>query len=139
MLVYHLRRGLVWMKTTPDGENLSDGAPAQIAYSRGIRPMNFGRRGIVEPIVYRFGLVYDITSFTQTLGEIARGGKEEEQTSYRQMLEFQRDLADISKRNNLQFEKFLGDGAFYTSRRATRTLQAAIEIQTFYSHARRDV
>ena len=134
VVVYHLRRGVVWMKTTKEGDNVSD--DGKVTYSRALRPMNFGRRGVVEPIVYRFGLVYDITSFTQTLGEIARGGKEEEQTSYRQMLDFQRSLAAITQRNALQFEKFLGDGAFYTSRRAIRTLQAAIEIQEFYAAAR---
>jgi hypothetical protein len=133
-IVYALRRGMVWMKTTEEGDNISEEGDA--VYSRGIRPMNFGRRGVVEPIVYRYGLVYDITSFTQTLGEIARGGKGEEQTSYRQMLEFQRELADITRRYGLQFEKFLGDGAFYTSRRATRAAQTAVEIQQFYSKAR---
>lgn len=135
-IVLTLRRGILWMKTTDDGENVSeDGSET---YSRAIRPMNFGRRGVVEPIVYRYGLVYDITSFTQTLGEIARGGKGEEQTSYRQMLEFQRELAEITRRNGLQFEKFLGDGAFYTSRRATRAIQTATEIQQFYAKARRN-
>jgi hypothetical protein len=135
LLVISLRRGIVWMKTTPEGENVAvDGS--DVVYSRAIRPMNFGRRGVVEPIVYRYGLVYDITSFTETLGEIARGGKGEEQTSYRQMIEFQRALADITRRHTLQFEKFLGDGAFYTSRRATRTLLAAIDIQQFYANAR---
>ncbi|HET7435771.1 MAG TPA: hypothetical protein VFN10_13765 [Thermoanaerobaculia bacterium] len=136
LVVLHLRRGIVWMRTTEDGENVGEDG-SNVAYSRAIRPMNFGRRGVVEPIVYRYGLVYDITSFTQTLGEIARGGRGEEQSSYRQMLEFQRELADITRRWGLQFEKFLGDGAFYTSRRATRTVQAAIAIQQFYSATRR--
>jgi len=136
LLVEHLRRGIVWMHTTAEGENVSEEGSAPLIYSRAIRPMNFGRRGVVEPIVYRYGLVYDITSFTQTLGEIARTGKEGEQTSYRQMLEFQRELAEITRRHALQFEKFLGDGAFYTSRRATRTLQAAVELQRFYAAAR---
>ena len=134
-VVQTLRRGIVWMKTTEEGENLADDGTSAV-YSRAIRPMNFGRRGVVEPIVYRYGLVYDITSFTETLGEIARGGKGEEQSSYRQMLEFQRELADITRHNGLQFEKFLGDGAFYTSRRATRAIHSAIEIQRFYSSAR---
>jgi hypothetical protein len=136
-VVQNLRRGVIAMKTTAEGENVGDdetGGP--MVYSRAIRPMNFGRRGVVEPTVYRYGLVYDITSFTETLGEIVRGGKDEEQHSYRQMLDFQRELADITKRHGLQFEKFLGDGAFYTSRRATRSLQAAIEIQRFYATAR---
>jgi len=136
-VVQSLRRGITWMKTTADGDNVSDGALETTTYSRAIRPMNFGRRGIVEPIVYRYGLVYDITSFTQTLGEIARGGKDEEQSSYRQMLEFQRDLAEITRRHGLQFEKFLGDGAFYTSRRATRTIQAAIDVQSFYTQTKK--
>jgi hypothetical protein len=135
MVVQALRRGITWMTTTPEGENIGDDGAGAV-YSRGIRPMNFGRRGVVEPIVYRFGLVYDITSFTETLGEIARGGKVEEQSAYRQMLEFQRELAEITRRHSLQFEKFLGDGAFYTSRRATRVAQAAIELQQFYASSR---
>ncbi|HYR27068.1 MAG TPA: hypothetical protein VEU30_01295, partial [Thermoanaerobaculia bacterium] len=134
-IVQALRRSIVWMKTTEEGDNVADDGGDSV-YSRAIRPMNFGRRGVVEPIVYRYGLVYDITSFTETLGEIARGGKVEEQSSYRQMLEFQRELAEITRRHGLQFEKFLGDGAFYTSRRATRVAQAAIEIQRFYAKAR---
>jgi hypothetical protein len=133
IVLHNLRRGVTWMKTSPDGDNVSDDRSTNLIYSRAIRPMNFGRRGIVEPIVYRFGLVYDITSFTQTLGEVARGGKEGEQASYRQMLEFQRDLSEITRKHGLQFEKFLGDGAFYTSRRATRTIQASLEVQQFYS------
>ncbi len=129
-----LRRGITWM-TSISGENVADDGSG-VTYSRAIRPMNFGRKGVVEPIVYRYGLVYDITSFTETLGEIARGGQGEEQSSYRQMLEFQRELVEISTRHGLQFEKFLGDGAFYTSRRATRTVQAAIDVQQFYSKQR---
>ena len=134
-VVQALRRSIVWMKTTEAGENVADDGSGFV-YSRATRPMDFGRRGVVEPIVYRYGLVYDITSFTETLGEIARGGKGEEQSSYRQMLEFQRELATITRNHGLQFEKFLGDGAFYTSRRATRVVQAAIEIQRFYARAR---
>jgi hypothetical protein len=132
-VVQSLRRGLIWMSSSSEGENLGDDGTA---YSRAIRPMNFGRRGVVEPIVYRYGLVYDITSFPETLGEIARGGKGEEQSSYRQMLEFQRELAEMTRRHGLQFEKFLGDGAFYTSRRATRSIHAAIAVQQFYSNQR---
>jgi hypothetical protein len=134
-IVQALRRGIFWMKTTEEGDNVADDGTDTV-YSRAIRPMNFGRRGVVEPIVYRYGLVYDITSFTETLGEIARGGKGEEQSVYRQMLEFQRELAEITRRYGMTFEKFLGDGAFYTSRRATRTAQAAIAVQKFYSNAR---
>src|SRR6185369_15407797 len=43
----------------------------------------------------------------------------------------------IAQRHLLQFEKFLGDGAFYTTRRALRLVRAAIEIQRFYSEMKR--
>ncbi|HEV8660427.1 MAG TPA: hypothetical protein VGS96_17620 [Thermoanaerobaculia bacterium] len=132
-ILYYLRTGIVWMRANADGENVSEEYGKTTIYSRSLRPMDFGRRGVVEPIVYRFGLAYDITSFAQTLGEVARGGKNEEQTSYRQMVEFQRELADMTRKHALQFEKFLGDGALYTSRQAMRTIHAAIEIQRFYA------
>ena len=131
-VVHQLRRGILWMPAS----SASDGVAGQDGSTRSLRPMDFGRRGVVEAVVYRFGLVYDITEFTQTLGDLARGGKGDEQTSYLQMLAFQGQLAEIAKRHRLQFEKFLGDGAFYTSRGAIRTVQAAIDIQQFYSTAR---
>src|SRR5207253_3842332 len=68
---------------------------------------------------------------------IRRGGRREEVASYRQMLVFQRKLESIAERYLLQFEKFLGDGAFYTTRRALRLLRAAVEIQRFYADMRR--
>src|SRR5688572_14377363 len=53
------------------------------------------------------------------------------------MLMFQRKLDAIAERHLLQFEKFLGDGAFYTTRRALRLLRAAVEIQRFYADMKR--
>ena len=131
-VVHQLRRGILWMPASTAGDALGD----QDSAMRALRPMDFGRRGVVEAVVYRFGLVYDITEFTQTLGDAARGGKTEEQTSYLQMLGFQSQLAEVAKRHHLQFEKFLGDGAFYTSRRAIRTCEAALDIQQYYSAMR---
>ena len=69
--------------------------------------------------------------------DVRRGGGKEEMRSYRQMLLFQRKLDNIAERHLLQFEKFLGDGAFYTTRRALRLIRAAIEIQRFYSEMKR--
>ena len=91
--------------------------------------MDFGRPGVVDPMVHRFGMIYDISKFSETLGNIRRGGEKEEIKSYRQMLMFQRKLDAIAERHLLQFEKFLGDGAFYTTRRALRIVRAAVEIQ----------
>jgi hypothetical protein len=134
-----LRRGIVWMMTLPDGHVLSADKRSSMAYafSRSTRPLDFGRQGVVDPMVHRFGLIYDISNFTETLGNIRRGGRREEVASYRQMLVFQRKLDSIAERHLLQFEKFLGDGAFYTTRRALRLLRAAIEIQRFYADMRR--
>ncbi len=132
-----LRRGIVWMSATTDGQIVSTDRRSGAAYSRSTRPLDFSRPGVVDPMVHRFGLIYDISAFSETLGNIRRGGRKEEISSYRQMVLFQRKLDTIAERHKLQFEKFLGDGAFYTTRRATRLVRAAIEIQRFYSEMRR--
>jgi hypothetical protein len=132
-----LRRGITWMTTLPDGQIVSADRRNAMAYSRSTRPMDFGRSGVLDPMVHRFGMIYDISAFSETLGNIRRGGGKEEMRSYRQMLLFQRKLDGIAERHLLQFEKFLGDGAFYTTRRALRLVRAAIEIQRFYAEMRR--
>ncbi len=128
-----LRRGIVWMKVADDGTIVPADRRNPIVYSRSTRPLDFGRSGVLDPMVHRFGLIYDISAFSETLGNIRRGGGKEEIRSYRQMLLFQRRLESVAERQSLQFEKFLGDGAFYTTRRAIRLVRAAIEIQRFYS------
>ncbi|MBW3672414.1 MAG: hypothetical protein KY432_12175, partial [Acidobacteria bacterium] len=113
-----------------------DRADPSIVYSRSTRPIDFGRVGVLDPIVYRFGLVYDLSSFSQTLGEIARGGVKKEIHSYRQMFLFQKKLDTITSGHLLKFEKFLGDGAFYTTRRALRLINAAVRMQQLYGALR---
>jgi hypothetical protein len=132
-----LRRGITWMTTQPDGQIVSADRRTGMTYSRSTRPMDFGRSGVLDPMVHRFGMIYDITAFSETLGNIRRGGGKEEMRSYRQMLLFQRKLDNIAERHLLQFEKFLGDGAFYTTRRALRLVRGAIEIQRFYAEMKR--
>jgi hypothetical protein len=132
-----LRRGIVWMSQTPDGQAVSMDRRNPVAYSRSTRPLDFGKAGVVDPMVHRFGLIYDISAFSETLGNLRRGGSKQEVSSYRQMVLFQRKLESIAERQSLQFEKFLGDGAFYTTRRALKLVRAAIEIQRFYSEMKR--
>ena len=132
-----LRRGIYWMTSLKDGQIVPADRRGGTAYSRSTRPMDFGRPGVVDPMVYRFGMIYDISKFSETLGTIRRAGGKEEIRSYRQMVMFQRKLDTIASRNLLQFEKFLGDGAFYTTRRALRLVRAAVEIQRFYSEMKR--
>jgi hypothetical protein len=132
-----LRRGILWMTCLPDGQVVSADHRTGALWSRSTRPMDFGRTGVVDPMVHRFGMIYDISKFSETLGNIRRGGGKEELRSYRHMLVFQRKLDTIARRHLLQFEKFLGDGAFYTTRRAVRIVRAAVEIQRFYSEMKR--
>jgi len=131
-ILNQLRRGITTMTVTAENQIVSADKRATV-YSRSTRPMDFGRPGVVDPMVHRFGLIYDISNFTETLGNIRRGGRKEEISSYRQMLLFQRKLDSIADRHLLQFEKFLGDGAFYTTRRALRLVRAAVEIQRCYA------
>jgi len=132
-----LRRGITPMTQSADGETLPLDRRSGIVYSRSTRPIDFGRPGVVDPMVHRFGLMYDISAFSQTLGDVAKTGQKGEFSAYRQMLLFQKKLSTITDRHVLQFEKFLGDGAFYTTRRAARLVYAAVEIQRFYADMRR--
>ncbi len=130
-ILRRVRDGVVWMDRNEKGD-VVDAHDSSILYSRSTRPVDFGRVGVLDPIVYRFGLVYDLSSFSQTLGEIARGGVKKEINSYRQMFMFQKKLDTITSGHLLKFEKFLGDGAFYTSRRALRMIVSAVEMQRLY-------
>ncbi|HUP46480.1 MAG TPA: hypothetical protein VM779_13325 [Thermoanaerobaculia bacterium] len=132
-----LRRGIVWMTGSAEGEVLSADRRDAVVFARSTRPIDFGRPGVVDPMVHRFGLIYDISNFTETLGNIRRGGEREEIRSYRQMLLFQRRVESIAQRHRLQFEKFLGDGGFYTTTRALHLVRGAVEIQRFYSEMKR--
>src|SRR5437867_5233031 len=132
-----LRRGIAWMIVSPEGSVQAADKRSGIVYSHTTRPLDFGRPGVVDPIIHRFGLIYDISNFTETLGNLRRAGRKEEINSYRQMLLFQRRLDSIAQRHLLIFEKFLGDGAFYTTRRAAGLIRGAIEIQRFYAEMRK--
>lgn len=136
-VLQELRRGIHWMTSGEGEEIVSTDRRQEVRYAKTTRPIDFGHSGVVDPMVHRFGLMYDITSFSETLGNIARGGVKGELGSYRQMLLFQRRLDTIATRHNLQLEKFLGDGAFYTTRTVIPLVRAAVEIQRYYDELRR--
>jgi hypothetical protein len=135
-VIHQLRRAIVPMTVSEEGEVRPADRRGE-TYSRSTRPLDFGRSGVLDPMVHRFGLIYDISSFSEILGNLARAGRAQEITSYRQMLLFQRKLETITERHRLQFEKFLGDGALYTTRRALHLVRAAVEIQRFYGEMKR--
>jgi len=100
------------------------------------RPFDFTTPGVVDTSVRRFGLVYDLTSFTAILEEVRKKGRVAEEKALQFMYVFQNRLEEIRHDHRLIFEKFLGDGGFYSSRRALRTLSAACEIQLAYDQLR---
>lgn len=101
------------------------------------RPFDFTAPGVVDTSVRRFGLVYDLTNFTAILEEVRKKGRIAEEKALQFMYVFQNRLEEIRHDHRLIFEKFLGDGGFYSSRRALRVLAAACEIQQAYDRLRR--
>ena len=100
------------------------------------RPYDFTAPGVVDSSVRRFGLIYDLSNFTTVLEEVRKAGRMAEERALQFMYVFQNRLEAIRLRRRLTFEKFLGDGAFYTSRRAVRVIAAACEIQQVYEQLR---
>jgi hypothetical protein len=101
------------------------------------RPFDFTAPGVVDNSVRRFGLVYDLTNFTAVLEDVRKKGRLAEEKALQFMYVFQNRLEEIRLDHRLIFEKFLGDGAFYSSRRALRVLAAACDIQLLYDRLRR--
>ncbi len=132
-LLATLRRRIRAMERRGSELVLAGGATA-VAPST--RPFDFAAPGVVESLVRRCGLVYDLTNFTAVLEAVRKRGHAAEEKALQFMYIFQNRLEDIRRRRVLNFEKFLGDGALYSSRRATRVLAAACEIQRLYDHLR---
>lgn len=112
------------------------GLASATAIAPSTRPFDFASPGVVESLVRRCGLVYDLTNFTALLEAVRKEGPAAEEKALQFMYVFQNRLEEIRRRRVLNFEKFLGDGALYSSRRAIRVLAAACEIQMVYHHLR---
>lgn len=100
------------------------------------RPLDFTVPGVVESVVRRYGLIYDLVEFTQLLEELRRRGRGTEEEAMRHMMNFQRQVEAIFEHHRLRFEKFLGDGAFYSARSSRAVLGAATELRTLYERLR---
>ncbi len=135
-LVSTLRRRVLTM-TRQDGHLVLSGASSATPIADSTRPFDYASPGIVDSTVRRFGLVYDLSNFTALLETVRKGGRRAEEQALRFMYVLHGGLEEIRRRRRLNFEKFLGDGAFYSSRRASRVLAAACEIQRAYHELRR--
>ncbi len=79
---------------------------------------------MVDPRVDRFGLIYDISDFSQTVSVLHRSGSDSQDEAFRTMFRFQRRVNRLALARRVKLEKYLGDGAFYSSREACRLLSS---------------
>ncbi len=103
--------------------------------SSSTRPLDFMAPWVVDPLVARFGLIYDISDFTETVSLLRRSGALEQDRSFRMMFRFQRKVNRLAFQHKAKLEKYLGDGAFYSSREAHHLLVLAMHIQRAYREA----
>ncbi len=124
---------LVGRERSPGGRAGSGGEARRLSLST--RPLDFMAPWVVDPLVSRFGLIYDISEFTETVTMLRRSGQLEQDRSFRMLFRFQRKINRIASQHRAKLEKYLGDGAFYSSREARQLLVIAIQIQRAYREA----
>ncbi len=111
------------------------GATTPLPLSASTRPLDFMAPWVVDPLVARFGLIYDISDFTETVSLLRRSGALEQDRSFRMLFRFQRRVNRLASQHKAKLEKYLGDGAFYSSREAHHLLVLAMQIQRAYREA----
>ncbi len=140
-LLHGLRRALVGVEAR-DGRmtcrELRSPAGGEILLSSATRPLDFMEAWVVDPRVERFGMIYDISDFSQTLSVLHRGGNESQDEAFRRMFRFQRRINRLAHAHRAKLEKYLGDGAFYSSREAVNLLVCALQLQDYYEEAVRE-
>lgn len=108
------------------------GGPPVLRLSSATRPIDFGSPWVVNPVVQRFGLIYDITDFSATLSMLGRSERSALEEAFRMTAHFQRQINRLGFDLSVRLEKYLGDGAFYSGRHPRQILAMAIEIQRLY-------
>lgn len=114
------------------------GYRGEVRLSNATRPMDFLEPWVVDPRVERFGMVYDISDFSQTLSVLHRAGNEKQDEAFRTMFRFQRRINRLALAHRTKMEKYLGDGAFFSAREAGRLLVCSLHIQRYYVQAVRE-
>ncbi len=108
------------------------GGPSLLRVSDATRPFDFTSPWVIDPVVKRFGLVYDITDFSSTLSLLGRSEVSALDQAFRMTSSFQHRANRIAASLDLTLEKYLGDGAFYSGRQSRRILAAALRLQRLY-------
>ncbi len=99
------------------------------------RPLDFAMPWIVDPEVSRGGLIYDIADFSAMVSTLRVSDRRTQDHSFHSIFAFQRDFDNLGRRLRLRWEKYLGDGVFYSGRNLGRMLVAAILMQRKYKQA----
>jgi len=107
----------------------------ELRLSPATRPMDFLAPWVVDPQVSRFGLIYDITDFSEIVTMLRRAGSDLQDESFRKMFRLQRRVHRQAEARRIRLEKYLGDGAFYSARTAVPLLAAAVHVQRIYRRA----
>ncbi len=145
--VFHAMRRMV-VPLEREGENLVSrdrsanttwvGGPPVLRVSTTTRPYDFMAPLVVDPLVHRFGLVYDISDFSATLMLLGRSEASALEQAFRLMVLFQRRVNQLAASMRLTLEKYLGDGAFFSGRHARNMLSVAVLLQRIYRQAIED-
>lgn len=141
-LLHALRKRLLAVEPREDGTflsrelpNVGPGGRRDALLSSATRPMDFLAPWVVDPRVERFGMIYDISDFSQTLALLHRAGAESQEEAFRTMFRFQRRINQLALHYRTKMEKYLGDGAFFSSREALNLLICSVHIQRYYVQA----
>lgn len=142
-LFHSFRKSLVPVESAPNGLTTREipgtriaAGPVRLSYAT--RPLDFLEPWVVDPRVERFGMIYDISDFSQTLSVLHRAGTESQDDAFRKMFRFQRRINRLALAHRVKLEKYLGDGAFYSCREALRLLICSVQIQQLYDEALRE-
>jgi hypothetical protein len=103
--------------------------------SASTRPLDFMATWVIDPQVSRGGLIYDITDFSAMISVLRLSDRQAQDSSFRAIFRFQRRFDQLAKLHRLNWEKYLGDGAFYSGRDARQLLVSAIQMQRYYRKA----
>lgn len=138
-LFHSLRRMILPLDRRANGALVSrragggSGGSLALQLSPTTRPLDFMTPWVVNPLVERCGMIYDISNYSEIVSRLQRSAAEIQDDSFRSMFRFQRWVNRTALLHRLTLEKYLGDGAFYSGRDARRMAVTAIHIQRQYS------
>jgi hypothetical protein len=134
-----IRDGVMMGREPAGSRTLAGGnGGGDLRLSSATRPLDFLEPWVVDPRVERYGMIYDISDFSQTLSVLHRAGNDSQDGAFLAMFRFQRRINRLAISHRAKLEKYLGDGAFYSSREAANLLLCSVHLQRYYVQAVRE-